>query len=124
MLQGFKNTCYRLFGNIPNLDSISQFLMTVCSVRQKGNFTYDESIKAKGDLVLEVMRKYSNKSFEKLFTIEELEFVVKYLVDNHKERVFKFTRHMQTLDYQTYSKVLDSWILKFEGISIRYSEDL
>ena len=98
--------------------------MTVCSVRQKGNFAYDESIKAKGDLVLEVMRKYSNKSFEKLFTFKELEFVVKYLVENHKERVFKFTRHMQTLNYQTYSKVLDSWILKFEGISIRYSEDL
>ena len=124
MFQGFKNTCYRLFGNIPNLHSIAQFLMIVCSVKYKGNFQYDESIKVKGDLVVLMMRKYTNKSFEKIFKIEELEYVVKYLVENHKERVFKFTRHMQALDYQTYSKVLDSWIFKFDEILTRSSENL
>ena len=121
IFEGFRSTCCRLFGNIPNLDSIAQFLMIICSVKHKGSFTYDESIKAKGDLVLQVMHKYSNKSFEKIFKIEELEYVVKYLVENHKERIFKFTRHMQALDYQTYSKVLDSWIFKFDELLTRYS---
>ena len=98
--------------------------MIICSVKYKGNFAYEKSIKAKADIVVQAIRKFTNKSIDKIFKIEELEFVVKYLVDNHKERIFKFTSHMQALDYQTYSEVLDSWIFRFNEILARPSQNL
>ena len=61
------------------------------------------------------MNKYSHSLIEKIFEIEELKFIVKYLVENHEERIFTFTRHIKTPDYNSYSKVLDLWMLKFEG---------
>ena len=124
MFEGFKSTCCRLFGSIPNLDSIAQFLMIICSVKYKGNFTYEKSIKAKADIVVQAIRKFTNKSIDRIFKIEELEFVVKYLVDNHKERIFKFTSHMQASDYQTYSEVLDSWIFRFNETPAKPSQNL
>ena len=113
MFEGFKSTCCRLFGNIANLDSIAQFLMIVSSVKYKGNYNYDQFIKIKGDLVSHVLRNFTNKSMEEIFKIEELQFAIKYLAENHKERMLKFAGNMQTLDYQRYSEVLDSWMLKF-----------
>ena len=65
--------------------------------------------------MIKAMYKYSHSLIEKIFQIEELKFIVKHLVENHKERIFTFTRHVKTLDHNSYSKVLDLWMLKFEG---------
>ena len=115
ILEGFRKTCHRLFGDLPNLDLIAQFLKIFWGIKHKSEFAYDESIKSKGDLVVKVMHKYSHSLIEKIFQIEELKFIVKHLVENHKERIFTFTRHLKTLDHNSYSKVLDLWMLKFEG---------
>ena len=60
------------------------------------------------------MMKYSGGVFEKIFYLKELEFVVKFLLNNHRERLFKFTGHMQKTNFDIYSKVADMWIKEFD----------
>ena len=72
--------------------------------------------------MVKAMHKYSHSLINELFKIEELKFIVKNLVENHRERIFTFTRHIKTLDYNAYSKVLDLWMLKFDGNLTRPSK--
>ena len=42
---GFITTCYRLFGDHPDLDNITQFVMIICSIKPIQEFEYDAIIK-------------------------------------------------------------------------------
>ena len=64
--------------------------------------------------MVQQIQKYQRKLFPSLFEIKELEFVVKFLFNNHKDRLLKFTEHMTKENYEFYSKALDSWIVKFD----------
>ena len=123
MFNGFKTTCYRLFGDIPNLDIIAQFLMIICGVKYKGKYPYDASIKEKAELVVKLVQEYSNLKFQRLFELQELGFLIKYLHDNHNDRLFKFTQHMQSFNDQVFAKTIESWIFKFEEGLAKPSKD-
>ena len=58
--------------------------------------------------MVQQIQKYQRKLFPSLFEIKELEFVVKFLFNNHKDRLLKFTGHMTKENYEIYSKALDS----------------
>ena len=51
ILKGFKDTSRRLFGDIPNLSQISQFLMIISSINPKNKYPYSKRILAKGEQV-------------------------------------------------------------------------
>ena len=89
ILNGFKDTCRRLFGDIANLNQISQFLMIISSIHSMNKYPFDKKILAKGEKVSAIMYKYSYTKFQRLFAIEEFEFVFKYIYNNHRERIFK-----------------------------------
>ena len=60
------------------------------------------------------MYHYSGKPFQRIFRIKELMYIFKYMVHNYKDRLLKFTGHMQKANYEVYSKAIDSWIVKFD----------
>ena len=88
--------------------------MYISSIRPKGPYPYDAKVKSKGELIIKQMYHYSTQLFEDLFKIRELEFLVKYMAYNHKDKLLQFTGHMQKVNYEVYSKALDSWIAKFD----------
>ena len=57
---------------------------------------------------------HTGNMFKKVFQIKELEFVIKFLLDNHRDRLFSFTSHSQKTNYEVYSKVIDSWMKEFD----------
>ena len=114
IFKGFKKTRNRLFGdNFQNDDTITQFVMIISSVKCKGKYSYDEEIKAKGELVARQMQDYSYGTFQKIFEIKEFEFIVKYLLENHYDRIFKFTSHMRKIDRQGYLEEFQKWMSNF-----------
>ena len=60
------------------------------------------------------MMNHRNNKFQKVFKIQELEFVIKFILENHRDRLFTFTGHMQKTNYEIYSKVIDSWLKEFD----------
>ena len=108
----FKTTCERLLGSIPNIESVSQFLMVI-SCFKPGDKYPNDSVKFKGELLIEVMNRYSRENFKKIFEIEELGILIKYLVDNHQEKLLQFTSQNKIRDTKVYMKALDNWMKKF-----------
>ena len=113
IFQGFKKTCNRLFGDTINTNIITQFVMIICCIKYKGEYLYNAQIKTKGDLLIKQMQDYSHRTFPKVFEIREFEFIVKYLLENHYNRMFKFTSHMQKIDRQAYQEEIQKWISNF-----------
>ena len=113
ILNGFKDTCRRLFGDIPNLHQISQFLMIISSINSMNKYPFNKRISAKGEQVSAMMYKYSYAKFQKLFEIEEFEFVFKYIYNNHRERIFKLCTKKEIENKEPYNQMLDTWITNF-----------
>ena len=61
ILNGFKTTCRRLFGDIPNLHKISQFLMIISGIKPMNKYPFSKRILKKGEHVSSAMYKYSSK---------------------------------------------------------------
>ena len=113
VLNGFKKTCLRLFGDIPNLSQISQFIMILSAISPMDKYSYDKSILTKAEQVCAAMYKYSSIKFKKLFNIEELEFIFCYIYNNHRDRIFKLWTKKEIENKEPYNQMLDTWIAKF-----------
>ena len=61
MLNGFKTTCRRFFGGIPNLQKIPQFLMIISGIKPMNKYPFSKRILKKGEHVSSAMYKYSSK---------------------------------------------------------------
>ena len=112
LVECFKTTCQRLLGDIPNIESVSQFLMVI-SWFKPGDRYLDDAIKFKGELVLQVMNRYSRENFKKIFEIEELGILIKYLANNHQEELLQSTSQNKIRNTKVYAKALDDWMKKF-----------
>ena len=106
-----------MFGDIPNLAKITQFLMVITSVKPINEFQYDPCIQNKGELVLQVMHNFSYQRLQKVLKIDELEFIIKYLLDNHKDKIFELTSGMKT-NIQGYLEVIESWKTRFTAVKL------
>ena len=114
ILKGFKDTSRRLFGDIPNLSQISQFLMIISSINPKNKYPYSKRILAKGEQVCEMLYKYSFQKFRRLFEIQEFELIFKYIYENHRDRIFKLCTKKEIENKEPYKKMLDTWIANFD----------
>ena len=113
ILSGFKTTCQRLFGDIPNLDMIAQFIMILSSIKPMNKYPHNKRIKVKAEKVSTVMYKYSSVKFHQLFEIQEFEFVFRYIYDNHRDRIFKLCTKKEVENKEPYNQMLDTWIARF-----------
>ena len=113
ILNGFKTTCQRLFGEVGNLCHISQFLMILSAIKPMNKYPFNRGIMTKADQVCNVMYKYSSSKFQKLFEIEEFEFVFRYIYDNHRDRIFKLCTKKEIENKEAYNQMLDTWIARF-----------
>ena len=113
VLNGFTKTCRRLFGDIPNINEISQFVMIISWIKPVDKYPFIEQILTKGERICKVMCKYSYAKLQELFDIQEFEFVFRFIYDNHRERIFKLCTKKQVDNKEAYSQMLDSWIDKF-----------
>ena len=71
VFDGFFKTCKRLFGDIPNITQMTQFIMIISCVKPRDEYPYDETLREKGKLIVETMRAYLVPKFHSLFQIDE-----------------------------------------------------
>ena len=113
ILRGFKKTCKRLFGDIPNLDEISQFLMIISFIKPLNKCRFNKEIQRKANIMNSVMYKYSLTKWKKLFEISELGFVFKYVYENHPDFLFGACKNKDNKLKQKCVETLDHWMIKF-----------
>ena len=113
ILRGFKKTCIRLFGDIPQIHEISQFLMIVSSIKPSSKCDFSKEIQRKASFVNSVMYKFSITKWKKIFEIEELGFVFKYVYKNHPEFLFQAWKSRAKELKQKCAETLDHWMIKF-----------
>ena len=85
VFDGFLKTCKRLFGDIPNITQMAQLIMIISCVKPRNKYSYDQTIKQKGELIIKAMQDYTLSSFNKLFEIEEFGFIIRFIFQNHLE---------------------------------------
>ena len=113
IFDGFKSTCLRLFGDIPNLNKITQFIMILSSFKSTNTYPFDDKIVAKVEQVNTAMYKYSYTKLQKVFRIKEFEFVFRHIFENHRDRIFKLWNKKEIQNKEIYNKMLDIWLAKF-----------
>ena len=117
VFNGFKTTCKRLFGDIPNLNEISQFLMILSAIKSMNQYPYKKKILEKGEEMNLVMHKYSYSRLQKVFEIQEFEFVFRYIYDNHYNRISTIWGNKDDKAGEVYIQMLNTWIAKFSEYS-------
>ena len=114
---GFVKTCNRLFKDLANIDSISQFAMIISGIKPLDTYLFEESVKANGDLVVKLMYDYSVSKFKKIFQINELKEIVRYILKNHPDDMHKpnsSKNQAYQANQESYAKMIDHWMAKFD----------
>ena len=111
-------TCQRVFGDIPNLNHITQFIMIMSSIKPMNLYPFNKRIMMKAEQVNAAMYKYSYSKFQKVFEIEEFEFVFRHILDNHRDRIFKLCSNKEVKNKEIYNQMLDKWVAKFTEYTI------
>ena len=99
--------------NIPNIDSIAQFAMILSGVTPSDTYPHEESLKAKADHVVKVMYHYVSSHFEQIFKIKELEVIVKFIIENSPEDLYKPSRDKYQVKKEACVSMIDKWTNKF-----------
>ena len=118
IFNGFKKTCLRLFGDIPNLSQIAQFIMILSGIKPMNKYPYNKRIMTSAEQVCTVMYKYTAIKFHKLFEIQEFESIFRCIYDNHRDRIFKLCTKEEIENKEPYNQMLDTWIARFIEYSI------
>ena len=113
IIKGFKKMCRRLFGDISNLNEISEFLMIISSIKPTHSYPFIKSVKSKADLVNSVMYKYSRTMVRKILKIKELGIAFKYIYENHPEFVSKSCKNKDKESKNICNETLNQWMEQF-----------
>ena len=113
ILAGFVKTWSRLLPNIPNIDSIAQFAMILSGITPSDTYPHEESLKAKADHVAKVMYCFVSSHFEQIFKIKELEVIVKFIIENSPEDLYKPSRDKYPAKKEACVLMINTWIAKF-----------
>ena len=113
ILKGFIKTCSRLFGDIPGLNEIAQFLMIISSVKSTSAYKFSKEIQKKASIVNSVMHKYSYKKWKKIFEIRELGFAFKYVYENHPDYLSQAYKNKDNEIKEKCGETLEHWMMKF-----------
>ena len=87
--QATKDMCKELFGDIPQLSEISQFVMVFMALKAKTRYPFDRKIQCGAEEALSCLYSYSNYKFEKLICNPEFKFIALNLLDYHNDKVFQ-----------------------------------
>ena len=118
IFNGFIKTCRRIFGEIPNLNEIAEFLMIVSSIKPMNSYPFTKSIQTKADLVNSVMYKFSRKMLSKIFKFKELGISFKYVYENHPEFLSKSFENKDNEDKELCTQILNELMEQFSLSSV------
>ena len=107
VFQGFLKTCTRLFGHIPNIVHMAQLVMIISCMRLLDEYSYDQQIQEKGQLIVQTMQVYSMSNFDKLFQIEELRYIIRFIVQNHLQGFFELISYRNTIKKKVYEQTIN-----------------
>ena len=114
ILSGFVKTWNRLLpNNIPDIDSFAQFVMIISWIKSRGTYPYEESIKAKGDIVAKMMQEYKYREFEHIFKIKELKTIFVLVLQNSPEDMYNSCKDKNQARKDQCIMMIDQWMTKF-----------
>ena len=81
------DVCAVIFGPIPNLNSITQFVMIYSGIKPREKYPYDPEIEKRGVLVESCMYKYSVTKFTQILKVPEFQQILKVMFENNYSEI-------------------------------------
>ena len=89
--------------------------MIISSIKPNNTYPFNKIILAKGKQFNDATHKYSYHKLQNIFKIEELEFLFRFLYENHHDEIFKLSTNKEVEHKHAYYETLDFWIAMFNN---------
>ena len=93
IFQAMKAMWKQVFGDIENLDKVSQFIMIISSIKPANTYPFDKDIEEKANDVVSWLYRYSNKKLAKILKHEEFKQIALHVIDNHYGEIINETNN-------------------------------